>query len=80
MNYSPVGFIAPLPTVLNVIVQNSLSYEVQYFPVLLLCQPSDINYWFLTTILPIDILCGIGLALLIAIVWLLHKVCLFILS
>ena len=70
------GFIIPLPTVIIVIVKNDndLRYESPFFPHILLCQPNSVNYWFYSTIVPIDILCAVGLVMLMMIVWCLRKV------
>ena len=69
------GFIVPLPPVLTVLLSNKYHYNIGFFPPqLVACVPNDLNLWFFTLILPLDVLAGAGLLMLIAIGWLLHKV------
>lgn len=70
---SLIGFIAPIPGVVSAIVREDLQYIVSDFPPIL-CVPRSRLFWFCSTMLPMDILIGVGISLLILILWLLHKV------
>ena len=70
---SLIGFIAPIPGVVFAIVREDLQYTVSDFPPIL-CIPKSRLLWFYSAMLPMDILFGVGISLLILILWLLHKV------
>ena len=73
-----LGVFIPIPGVLLALLVPEWNYVINDFPPFL-CSPKNLNLWYYTMNLPINILVAIGVSLLILIFWKLHKVRIIIL-
>lgn len=72
MVINPIATVVPLPAVLVVVVSEEHAYRIGFFPPVL-CTPDD-TIWFYSMTLVLDIICIVGVTLLIVVLWKIHKV------
>ena len=68
-----LGIFIPIPGVLLALSIPDWGYAVHGFPPFL-CSPKNLNLWYYSGNLPLNILLAIGVTLFVLMFWKLHKV------